>query len=341
MNELTALREAAPLTAPLTPTVRLAARAALMEEIAGHSLTGQVRRPARRRVWFRAGVGLIAAAAAWTTAVVVTATDPSTSPASSVDLVSFAPPTFPFTLNPAPVGLQVSYSADPGGYLHAIWSSTTSDDRLAVNVSPVEPDLQNPTESDDVAIQGRDGQLATQNITVGTEDGSEVRPQEVLVLEWTDDQWVSLSGDGQFDDRNKLINAAEGLTAAPVNVGLSVGLAPAGWSIQAYKDDDILTLANDDAPQQTLTVSLPEEPIASDELLDQIMGPTGPVIELIVNNRPAQLVPVDTEYTGPGGGTGWYLQAQLLDGRTFTVQAPSAFTQQQVLDLAQQVTIAP
>jgi hypothetical protein len=339
MNELTALREAAPQPAPLSPAVRLAARAALMDEIAGRGTALRVHRPARRRLWLRAGVGVVAVAAAWATAVVVAAPDPASAPASSVDLVAFAPPTFPFSLDPAPAGLQPSYSADPGSYLHATWTAEGFEDSLGINVSPEEPDLEDPTDEQAVTVQGHDGRLATENVAWGTDSGgTEIRPREILVLEWADDQWVVLSGQGRFDDRAELLDVAQTLTATPVPVGLTVGLAPAGWSVYAYKDGTILTLANDDAPEQTLTVSLPGAPIPADQLLAQLMGPTGPISDVTVHGLPAQLVPVDTGYTGPGRSAGWYLQAQLPGGQTFVVQAPGAFTQQQVLDLAEQVT---
>jgi hypothetical protein len=115
-----------------------------------------------------------------------------------------------------------------------------------------------------------------------------------------------------------------------------VHLAPAGWSVQAYKDDRILTLVNDDFDQQTVTVHLPEQPIPADQLLGQLMGPLGQVIDVTVHERPAQLVRIDGDLDG-----GWYLQAQFPDGTTFVVQAPTAFTQDDVLRFAAEVTYAP
>ncbi|KQS73703.1 hypothetical protein [Modestobacter sp. Leaf380] len=334
MNELTALRVAAPEATPLSPAVRLAARAALLEEI-GDPRARSRRSPVRRRTWIRAGVGVVAVVAAWTTAVVVAAPGPAGTPPGGIELVAFAPPAFPFTLDPTPADLQVTYSADPGGLLHAVWAGDT-DDRLVVDISPDEPDLADPADEQDVSVQGRDGYLATETQQSPTGD----RLQEVLVLEWADDLWVTLRGEGRFSDRDDLRDAARTLTAQPVDVGLSVRLAPAGWSVYAYKDDTTLTLT-DDAQAQTLTVSLPPGPVPADELLAQLEGPVGPVIDGSVNGLPAQLVAVDTGYTGPGGSAGWYLQAQFPDGRTFVVQTPGALTRQQVLELAGQVTYTP
>jgi hypothetical protein len=57
-----------------------------------------------------------------------------------------------------------------------------------------------------------------------------------------------------------------------------------------------------------------------------------------VNGRPAQLVQVDTGYLDQKG---WFLQAQFPSGTTFVVQAPDAFTQEQVVAMAEQVTFHP
>ena len=37
----------------------------------------------------------------------------------------------------------------------------------------------------------------------------------------------------------------------------------------------------------------------------------------------------------------WFLQAESADGITFELQVPDAFTQQQVVDMAEQVTFKP
>jgi hypothetical protein len=58
-------------------------------------------------------------------------------------------------------------------------------------------------------------------------------------------------------------------------------------------------------------------------------------LDVTVKGRPAVLVPVDL---GPMD-KGWFLQAQFEDGTTFVVQAPEAFTQEQVLELAESVTL--
>ena len=105
-----------------------------------------------------------------------------------------------------------------------------------------------------------------------------------------------------------------------------VHLAPAGWSVQAYKADRILMLVNDAYEQQTLNVYLPEQALPADQVRGELMGPVGPMIPVIVNERPAQLVKVDT---GPIDA-GWFLQARLADGWKFDVQELAAFTQEEM-----------
>ncbi|MGY1807558.1 hypothetical protein ACI8AF_09310 [Blastococcus sp. SYSU D00669] len=329
MNELTLLREAGPEAPPLTPAARAAARAALLDEIAGHA---PARR--RRRTAVRAGLALAAVAAAWTTAVVVAAPDELGPPPGSVALVAFEPPAFPFALDPAPAGLAPSFSADPGDVRIAVYRSPDESQGVTLRVTPDEPDLGDTSAEREVTVGGRDAEVLTEEVVHGDGD---VREREVVLVEWDDDRWVEISGRGRYGDRDELMDVAAALVERPQPVPLQVHLAPAGWSVLAYKDDRVLTLVNDAHEQQTVTVFLPEEAIPAERLLDELMGPVGPVVDVAVGGRPAQLVRI-------GGGpleAGWYLQAQFGDGTTFVVQAPEAFTREQVLQFAAQVTWTP
>lgn len=142
----------------------------------------------------RIALAATAVAAAWITAVAVTGSTSGT-PASSVTLVAFEPPSFPLALDPAPPGLTPSFSADPGGVLHAGYGAAGGDDRVMLTVTPDEPDLIDPSNEPDVTVQGRDAEMATENVVWGTENGDEVRPQEALVVEWSDGQWAKITGD--------------------------------------------------------------------------------------------------------------------------------------------------
>lgn len=344
MNDVTLLREAGPDAPPLSSAARSAARVALLDEIdRSRSLRGLVRaRLPRRQTALRIGAGVTVAAVAWTAAVVIAAPDELGPPPTSVHLVAFEPPAFPLSLDPLPAGLTPSFSADPGGVLHAGYSGT-GDDTIYVRIEPGEPEQYDVHDTEDVTVDGRDAELVSGSINTCTGPGPECIDVQVpylhLVWERRDGQWVELSGTGRYEDADGLLEVAGNLVDRPQAVPLQVHLAPAGWSVQAYKDDRILTLVNDSYEQQTLSVQLPlpEQVAPADELLGELMGPVGPVIPATVNGRPAQLVQID----GGPIDSGWYLQAQFTDGTTFVVQAPAAFTREEVLRFAAEVTYTP
>jgi hypothetical protein len=342
MNEITLLREAGPEAPPLRPAALQVARAALLAEIASTTTGWHTRSRVRlsRKVTVRLALAATAVtAAACVAAAVSTAPATPATPATRVDLVAFTPPTFPLALDPAPAGLTAHFSADPGAVLHAGYSGTGGDDRISITVTPDKPELQKPSDEKGVTVAGRDGELVTEHVTYATDRGSEVRSQAALRLEWSDGQWVELTGGGRYDDRDRLLAVARTLVAKPQPVPLQVHLAPEGWSVQAYKDDRVLTLVNDSYERQSVNVFLTEQPIPADQLLHALEGPpVGPVIDVTINGRPAQLVRLAAR---DAADNGWYLQAQFAGGQAFVVQAPAAFTQQQVLAFAAQVTYTP
>lgn len=342
MNDVTLLREAGPEAPTLSTTARQAARVALLDEIErSKTVGGRVRaRLPRRRTALRIGAGVTVAAVAWTAAVVVAAPDdPLGPPPGSVQLVAFEPPVFPLSLDPAPDGLPPVFDADMGG-LRAIYRTADEGHGVMITVSEKEPEFGD--EVDRTAVPVGEGEadivMTVSNICDATDCAltGEIR----LVQERREGQWVTIDGSGRYDDPDHLAAVAEDLVDRPQPVPLRVGLAPAGWSVLAYKDDRILTLVNDAHEQQTLTVfiPLPNDFVPAEQLRGQLMGPLGPVIPATVHGRPAHLVRVDTGYMDQEG---WYLQAQFADGTTFVVQAPEAFTQEQVLAMAEQVTYAP
>ena len=139
-----------------------------------------------------------------------------------------------------------------------------------------------------------------------------------------------IRGDGRYDSSGQLLAVAASLVDRPQPATLSVGLAPAGWSVQGFKMGRVLTLVDDAHEQQTMSVHLPlpAEVLSRTTVATSIEGPTGPMRPVTVNRRPAQLVPTTN---------GWYLQAQFPDGTTFVVQAPASFTEADMLAVAGQV----
>ncbi|WP_104525540.1 hypothetical protein [Blastococcus atacamensis] len=344
MNDLTLLRDAGPEAPTLSPAARSAARAALLAE-----MSGPVHRPARRpsrRIAVRIGVAAATVAAAWTGAVLVAAPDGPGTPAGSVTLVDFAVPTFPLSLDPAPAGMTPAFSGDADSAGFAEYESADSDDRFTVGVDDEEPEELDEayehvdvTERAEVDVDGADGRLVRGVRDVYCEDGLTVcERQRFAELAWErgDDEWVTMSGEGRYSRTAELVAVAESLVDRPQPATLRMGLAPAGWSVQFFKMGRVLTLVNDAYEQQTLTVHvpLPEDVVPLEQLPAGIEAPAGPVVPVTVHGLPARLVPTDHG----AGMAGWYLQAQFADGTTFTVQAPDAFTREQVVALAEQVT---
>ncbi len=346
MNEITLLREAAPQAPLLTPTARSSARAALLAEINGDSRPRRNRRPSPRVRW-RIGIGVAAVAAAWAAAVVIAAPEELGPLPDSVELIAFEPPTFPLALDPLPAGWDVSFSADPGGILHAAYGHAAGDG-VYLRVSPEEPEQSDVTGTEDVTVDGRDAELVRGDLVMcggtGTECVEERVPYLHLVWERQDDQWVQLEGYGSYDDADRLVATAENLVDRPQRVPLQLSIAPAGWSVQGYKDDRILTLVDGDHEQHTLSVHLPlpEDVVPADQVRSSVAGPIGPQLDVTVHGRPAQLVRVQGDLLIEGRfAEGWFLQAQFDNGTTFVVQAPGSFTQDQVLQLAETVTYKP
>ena len=352
MNDITLLREAGPAAPPLQPAARAAARVALLDEIErSRGIRGRVRaRLPRRRTALRIGAGVSVAAIAWTAAVVIAAPDGPGAPATSVTLVGFETPTFPLSPDPAPVGLRPEFDGSGDGATIASYHDAEMREGFTIVVSEDEPeriaDLAGSQVGDvrDVEVDGRDGEVVhgSENWCWDSDIAENCAPRGFTELRWerADDQWVRIEGHGTYDDTGRLVTLAESLVDRPQPATLRMGLAPAGWSVQSYKMGRVLTLVNDSYEPQTLTVHipLPEDVPPPAELRDSLMGPIGPVIPVTVQGRAASLVRLDAGYLDQEM---WFLQAQFADGTTFTLQAPEAFTQDQVIQMADQVTYNP
>ncbi|RZU33846.1 hypothetical protein [Blastococcus saxobsidens] len=355
MNDLTLLREAGPEAPPLSLAARSAARAALLDEIDGPGL----RRRPRRRVVVRVGLATVTAAAAWTAAVVVAAPHPVGPPPGSVRLVDFHVPTFPLSLDPAPEGLRPAFDGNGDGASIAAYDDASGQDGFTIYVGDDAPEGTGHGDDgapgyqeldvDGVSLGDDEVEVVTYErdwCVEDTDQGCVTERRRFAWLSWErhDDQWVSLLGHGEYADAEQLQEVAGSLVDRPQPATLDVGLAPEGWSIRAYKMGRVLTLANDAHEAQDLTVHipLPEDVIPAGQVRESISGPIGPQLDVTVNGRPAQLVRVDIGYVVDGHRyEGWYLQAQFEDGTTFVLQAPEAFTKEQVLQMAEQVTYHP
>jgi hypothetical protein len=342
MNELTLLREAGPEASALTPAARSAARAALLAEIGAGRSPRRLRLPARRTS-LRLGVGLVAIAAAWATAVTVAGPDAAAPRPGSVALVDFALPAFPLTLPEAPPGTTgptFGGMGSGGGTMHYLGTDEPVDS-LHVSVFPEEPADPSSGASDVVLEDEVDVDGRTARLVVVRAEGSDVRMAH-LDLERSPGQFVSVSGQGRFADGDLLVDTAEALVDVPQAVPLQLRLAPAGFTLDFFKEDGrIVRLADESDPERMRGLSvhlpLPGEELTADQLPGMVEGAAGPVEQVTVHGRPAALVPVEHGEVDRG----WFLQARFPDGTTFVVQAPETLTREQVVRIAEQVTYTP
>ncbi len=344
MNTVQLLRDAGPEGPALTSDVRSAARAALLAEIDG-ARPRHARLPSRK-VRRRLGVGAVAVAASWAAAVVIAAPDELGPLPDSVELVAFEPLTFPLALDPVPAGWSAPGFDGDLGFVRMSYSGADGEPAASVLVGEEEPEFSDVSAEREVAVDGTDGVLVTttSNYCDTGADGADVcelRDEVRLVFERRDDQWVTVSGP---TDPARLVQLAGALTDRPQRIPLQISLAPAGWSVQGFKDDRILTLVDDDHEQHSLSVHVPHpgDVIPAAQVRESVMGPVGPQLDVAVNGRPAQLVRVEGDLMYEGRFLQrWYLQAQFRDGTTFVVQAPESFTQEQVLRMAETVVYHP
>jgi hypothetical protein len=305
------------------------------------------RRPARRTV-LRMSAAVLAVAAAWTTAVVVAPSErpsgeiaaPSESPLApdgGIQLVAAEQVAFPLSLEPAPEGLTPSFSRaggmppyeeQPLVYTADYFDATTGD-RLLINIFPEDPrtlaDFGSSMESDaagTATVHGAPAELRRGN---GVTD---------IIWERPDGRWVRILGEGAYEENTALVAAAESLVDRPQTTNLQVALAPAGWSVSGYEDSHSLDLTNDADPEQMLRVSVYEP--GPDTTIDTFRDfPAEPVT---IQGRPGLVMVADGDVGQPDY---WYTAGQLPEGQFFLLLAPLALTQEQVLQVADQVTYTP
>ncbi|MDK3255111.1 RNA polymerase sigma factor [Blastococcus capsensis] len=324
-----------------------AARTALLAEIEGPAPRRS--RVPSRKVSLRVGLAAVTAAAAWAAAVVIAAPDGPGTPAESVTLVDFQMPAFPLSLDPEPEGLRPAFDGDGDGARFASYEEPSGRNGFYVSVGDesgegAEDDAPGYRElaSAEVSVDGRDADLVRYSRDWCAGDLGETCERRTFAqLDWerADDQWVRILGHGRYGTADAVIEIGESLVDRPQRATLTAGLAPAGWSLQFFKMGRVLALVNDAYEQQTITVHvpLPEDVPPPGQVRESLMGPVGPQLDVMVQGRPAALVRVDN---GPRD-RGWFLQGQFEDGTTFTLQVPDAFTQEQVLQFAEQVTYHP
>jgi hypothetical protein len=325
------------------PASVLAAR-----QLVDDARTGSYR---RRRTVVRIGGAVLALAAACVAAVVAPQdrpTDPGhttspfgTAPAGGITLVSAEEVMFPLTLDPVPAGLTPTFSRSGGWGPYADQPLVYTADyesphrgRVLVNLFDQDPrdlaDSGYTIEGDaegTVDLDGRDAE-------VRRDDGA-------VSLLWrrADGRWLRVMGEGAYAGTGALVPVAESIVDRPQPIGLQFRLAPAGWSVSGYEESRSLDLANEADPHQLLRLSLLGA--GADLTVDTVMeGMTfvGPVQTATIQGQPARMA---LAAGGENWPDYWYVAGQLPGGRLFILLAPEVLTQEQVVQIADQITFTP
>jgi hypothetical protein len=161
-----------------------------------------------------------------------------------------------------------------------------------------------------------------------------------LLWERPDGRWVQILGDGAYGETDAVVAVAESLVDRPQPVGLQFGLAPAGWTVSGFEESRSLDLMRGDDSGQVLRLSvIPRDGGATlDGVVDNGMPTAGPVVTVTVQGQEARVVLRDG---GEGQHDFWHLVGQIPDGPLFLMLAPEVLTQEQVLQIAEQVTYTP
>lgn len=304
-----------------------------------------------RRRLVRVGTAVLVAAAAWAAVLVAlppdrdgggqagpTVTAPATGTPLGLTLASTGPVTFPLSLDPEPPGLTPAFSQQGGSAFYpgplvfvGDWSSPDGD-RVLLYLFPAEPVGPGyegyPLGGEPAGTVDVDG--VTAQLLEG-DGGATVR------WERPDGRWLQLSGEGAYADPDALVAVAGSVVDRPQPAGLQFGLAPAGWRVDGYEESRSLDLVSDTDPaQMPLRVSLTGTPgpgVTVDTFYEG-RSLTGPVEQLTVQGLPARL-----GMTTPDDGDSWLVAGQVPDGRLFLMLAPPALTRDQVLQIAEQITV--
>ena len=345
-------------TTGVTEPASLVAARQLVADAHDARLAGRLRRPGRKTL-LRAGVAVVAVAAAWTTAVLVTPSDqpgtrddtatpsdvttspgPTETPTNGIRLVAAEEVTFPLSLDPAPEGLTPTVSRVGGvgyyGDLPLVYTadySSAGQDRVLVNLFAEDPR----------GAAGEGWGLDEAPDGSATVDGTaaEVRGGDgyvALLWQRPDGRWVRILGEGAYGEIAALVPVAESLVDSPQPLGLQFGLAPAGWSLTGYEESRSIDLTRDDDPEQLLRLSV--YPPGGDASLDAMVGGpdvAGPATPVTIQGREGRLVLVDG-YESPDF---WRAAGQLADGSLFLLLAPQVLTQEQVVQIADQISYTP
>lgn len=318
MNDLDLLDRFGPQPTDPSPAAMDAARARL-------EATMTQAAPAERRS--RRRLPLLAAAAAVALGLAVTPALVGSD--KSVALAAVDPLIFPLTPTALPGGLGDPVFELDGNFMAARYGTVLNGVSIVTDVED-EEFWSIPDNAPTAEVDGHQATVISRTVHNGTPDSA---PAVTVIWQSDESDWTAVTGSGSYADAGHVEAIAESLREERQPVDLAVSVAPKGWSIVAYKEDRILTLAaSGEAGRNDLTVVLKAR-------LSPNLSEYGAqdVEALMVNGEPAQLGRQATE----AGEPIWILEAQTPNGQAFSLQAPAGLTRHQVIQIAKGVTYRP
>ncbi|MEI2774809.1 MAG: hypothetical protein V9G19_02335 [Tetrasphaera sp.] len=308
-----------PAPIPLSETSLSAARARLDSAITQAHSSVQ-RRPRRR-------LPLLAAAAA---AAVGLAVAPAlVGSDNSIALAAVDPMTFPWTPSAVPAGLGEPVFEKDSNFIAARYGDQLNG--ISITTDVAEEDFWTiPAGARSTDVDGDEAKVYERTVYNGSPESA-----NAVTVVWKDDanDWTAVTGSGQYADGDRMVTFAEALRDQPQRVDLSLSVAPAGWTVAAYKEDRILTLSESGEPDDNdLTVALTDH-------VGTNLSAYGAEDEsaVTINGRPALL----GRQASDAGDSRWILEANTASGQAFALQAPDGLTRDQVIAVAEGVTYEP
>lgn len=342
MNDLELIKRYGPDAPPGAPEALTGARARLLREVSapGRPRSRWLRPAAESRPRWRVGVLAMAAIVVGAFLVALPAWQPADQPPgqpadpqadpprearpqAEVTLVEFRTPEFPLTLRPLPAGLTAPVFSGGNDSLMAVHPSTNGQDDVIVATSS-SGGYGSQEQNRMVDIDGRTG-----SITEYSPPGEP--PHITLRWERRPGQWVGLTGNGRFGTEAAVRTLAASLVDESQQIALRIRLAPAGWTIAAFKGETILTLRDGTSNDPERTLSIHQVDAMDPDLFRKVDGARR-ISFVQINDARGHLIETDR---------GWYLQAPLPDGTAVNLQAPAFLTREQVIAMGEQVVVTP
>lgn len=330
MNEFTVIRDYGPPASPPAEAVLASARAELMAE-----LSPPAAKPRRTRFNLRIAA---AVAAAVVIGIVVAVGQvggsgtevPQAGNSGPVRLVEFRTPALPPELSPVPGGLHSGGLTGEPGWIGRFYSppNPRDHDHVGVLASSRGPNPQNIDEDHRETTYDGKKAFVTELEAIDGAEPSRIHRTVRLAWESTPGTWTILSGSGRYASEESVRALADTLVPTTDELDLSIDVAPAGWELAAFKEG-VTTLRDPASPDRELTVSLQDGLI--EDFAEGTMSTVDRSIPVTINGGRGELL----ELTDGS----WMLQAPLPDGRAFLLQASSAFSEQQVVEVAEGVHV--